>query len=235
MNEKPINALVELAKNALEPASKTTGVALDYKWKEFLLKCEWLPKEDIIEIPNRKIVIDTTEELFKTDDEDLQNCYLKLLKTAYHKDKQNIAHPAFPTILSQLSRDEAIILCQLKKDGSKKITRHVPMSVRSLESCKVLSNEFNSIGLFFQENWNLYESHLTHMNLITNYDIGTVDSPFLPETYVLKNTQKEDILVGSQRDYIYSLTDFGQLFVQACIPDDIDITQFDYLRKYQPK
>ena len=204
-------------------------------WKDKFVTCSVLSVDDLIESPTRKIIIDATEEFLKTDDEYLQNCYLKLLKTAYHKDKQNIAHPAFPTILSQLSRDEAIILCQLKKDGSKKITRHVPMSVRSLESYKVLSNEFNNVELFFQENWNLYESHLTHMNLITNYDIGTVEPSFLPETYVQKNTQKEDILVGLQRDYIYSLTDFGQLFVQACIPDDIDITQFDYLRKYQPK
>ena len=174
-------------------------------WKERFVTCNVLSVDDLIETPIRKIVIDTTEELLKTDDEYLQNCYLKLLKTAYHKDKQNIAHPAFSTILSQLSRDEAMMLCRFRED------RH---------NIETLSK---AVDLFFQENLVLYLSHLVNMDL-------------LMDAFKTSNSDNARMVVGGGGpiDW-YTLTDFGKLFVQACIPDDIDIKQLDYLRKYQPK
>lgn len=62
-------------------------------------------------IPAKNIVIPCLEGMvLNTDNEILQNNFIAMLESSMDKTKQNLVHPAFPKILSQLSVDELLIL-----------------------------------------------------------------------------------------------------------------------------
>ena len=248
MDEITKTILTTVASDLVSYGILATYPKINALWKDKFVEYKILSVDDLIETPNRKIIIDTTEELLKIDDEYLQNCYLKLLKTAYHKDKQNIAHPAFSFLVSQLSRDEAIMLYHLStKDKLLKQKTYFKMDQLTnthnipTDYIDIIQNELLTDELFYQNNWALYQSHLMKLDLVSNHEVynETLHRPLSPKVGMLiQHTDNKGNPVepyGFEAHYQYHLTDFGKMFAQACIPNDIDIEQFDYLRKYQPK
>ena len=214
-------------------------------FRDRFTQCNIISEKDLVEIPSRQIIMNATEGLLKTDDEYLQNCYLKLLKTTYHDGKQNLIHPSFPFIIDQISHDEAWMLYYLKQ-GDKRLRQQLLLNEdhSKFHPRTILFNELKTQDLFFPDNYNLYQSQLTHMNLIHNYeDQDKKEYLYRPidkntpkdKIRINQSTQEKDVQYGLEQEYIFSLTEFGELFVEACIPNDTDIEQFNYMKKYQPK
>lgn len=237
--------LISISSNIVSHCFIKSYPKIEAFFRDRFTQCNIISEKDLVETPSRQVIVNTTEGLLKTDDERLQNCYLKLLKTTYHNGKQNLVHPSFPFIIDQISHDEAWMLYYLKQ-GDKRLRQEFLFDedYSKFLPPTILFNELKTQDLFFQDNYNLYQSQLTHMNLIHNYEnqdkrkilYRPIDKN-TPQNKILTNndTQEKTVQYGVEQEYVFSLTEFGELFVEACIPDDTDIEQFNYMKKYQPK
>lgn len=147
------------------------------------------------------------EKLKYIEDENyLKNLYLNLLKRAIDKDRINEAHPAFVTLIEQLSPDEALIL---KIIAENRYTYEVKIKtvyeIGAIPEEEIVANRFPVQDLMFEQNFSMYIDHLKYLNLIDTpqYDI----------------TQR-DTTLESQPVTVYRfmvLSAFGKLFHKACI------------------
>lgn len=141
------------------------------------------------------------------DDNYLTDLYLNLLTRAIDKERINEAHPAFFNIIEQLSPDEALILFLIKKEKTyytydKLISNlsgeYKPDKINS--DCPIL--EKINIAAYFE----MYIEHLKSINLIRWKILS--DKQQIREGNVIYATTNSEIV----------LTEFGELFVKACIP-----------------
>jgi hypothetical protein len=141
------------------------------------------------------------------DGNPLQELYLNLLTRSIDKERQSEAHPAFVRIIEQLAPDEAVILgvmeayseyaFQIRSGGIAVIrpTRGLKNAVGIVELHLVIRDQI----LAFPERVSMYFSHLDGLGLAT-YGFFLEEGISFP---FLKKLQ---------------LTDFGKLFVAACVP-----------------
>lgn len=221
-------------------------------------ECDIISENDLIQEPTKQVVINTLEELSKIDDKHVQNCYLKLLKTAYDRNTKDLAHPSYTQILSQLSRDEAWILYYIKDESKNVFEMRTYDFNKEIVYYQINTNDFeNSAITYKHDKFKLYHSNLVHLNLIkkpendTDYHILFDKHSHFQQKYISKDEEcpkasgeqgsTESGKIGKvQRSgegagFKFELTARGNLFAQACIPNDIDIEQFDNLRKYRPQ
>jgi hypothetical protein len=137
----------------------------------------------------------------------LKELYLNLLTRAIDKDRVNEAHPAFLSVIEQLSSDEAIIIKSL---ASKRV--HLKLKVDTVvemgsipDNEKIIENDFPVEVLAFEENIEMYFSHLQHLNLIKR-----------PQYQVRKPDTKISGAPSEVWRFIV-LTEFGKLFYKACV------------------
>lgn len=131
----------------------------------------------------------------------------ELLARSIDTDRVAEAHPSFVHIVSQLSRDEAVILRELSArdfevvdvlDLDKRNNRFVNRRVES----STLPEEL----LFRPQSIELYYSHLESLSL--------VQWPVVDQKPIHSNGEQ----VGIRRQSRMHLTEFGRLFAKACIP-----------------
>lgn len=147
------------------------------------------------------------ERLKYENNETLINAYLQLLSSAIDTHSAHLAHPAFPGILSQLSSDQAVMLLYLKRNyGRLETSDECSFDPRTNQCSRHHSRNFpfhlkqlrNPDGVYISL-W-----HLLNLNLL--------DRPnYCAELNNMKAYQRTQTL--------WTLTDFGDAFVQACIPD----------------
>jgi hypothetical protein len=146
------------------------------------------------------------------EDNYLTNLYLNLLSRAIDKDRIQEAHPAFYHIIDQLSPDEAMILFIIKGE---------PIYI---DYTMDLYTDENNISRFrkgvsqrdttpkqkisFIEHFNMYISHLKALDLVYWRKND--------ETTLQENGVQTGVFVKTQIE----LTEFGSLFVKACIPKE---------------
>jgi len=143
----------------------------------------------------------------------LTDLYLNLLSRAIDKERVNEAHPAFFHIIDQLSPDEAMLLFVLNQ----KVIDYK----YSLEHIHDEDGKFISWGkkeitvdttpkdkLIFVDNFFMYIEHLRSLNLV--YWVVLKKEPIWDGRIQTHATSEDEI----------GLTDFGSLFVKACIPED---------------
>lgn len=139
MKSEDIKSIIPVDKvyeDALSPAMKQIGKSLesvaktsrfllapfDYlaaqhdRWERYLKKVsERVSEENLIE-GHPQIVIPTLEGLsLAYENTLLSELFINLLANSIDKTKQDLAHPAFPNIIKQISHDEAVILFHLKR------------------------------------------------------------------------------------------------------------------------
>ena len=139
----------------------------------------------------------------------LTDLYLNLLSRSIDKERVNEAHPAFFHIIDQLSPDEAYFLFKLK-DKEIEVTTHQDYDAAKnrFSNYQIIKTELPDTEFMFPNNFQMYYSHLNSLNLIT--------WPVYKNEYP---RNEENVQIGLIHHSQLMLTDFGKLFVKACIPE----------------
>jgi hypothetical protein len=169
-----------------------------------------VPEENQIPAP-ASLTVPIIERIKYLEDENyLIDLYLNLLARAIDKDRVNEAHPAFFHIIEQLSPDEAYFLFRLREKGlSFSSHEDFDYQKRIFSNYKRTKEELVSTEFVFPEHFRMYFAHLESLNLVT--------WPVINEEYP---TNENGVQIGLIKHSILQLTEFGTLFVKACIPED---------------
>jgi hypothetical protein len=232
---KSIVPVDQVYKDALSPAMKQIGKALesvaktsrflmapfDYlatqhdRWQRYLQKVS--EKVDVANLTegHPQIVIPTLEGLSLTYENSLlSEMFINLLANSIDKTKQDLAHPAFPNLIKQLSHDEAVLMYYLKKKGYLvKQQADYSLGENRYFNSRVVFEEFPIEKLQFPEHIWLYSTRLHFLNLAGTYSINQTE-------YLTDNFGNQ---VGSINTSERRLDRFGKLFADACIPDNFDL------------
>ncbi|WP_254506629.1 Abi-alpha family protein [Anatilimnocola floriformis] len=146
---------------------------------------------------------------YQRDDDPLTELYLNLLKRAIDKERRDEAHPAFASIIAQLSADEALFLYRVWKIAKDLRHSRLPLFFQA---------NYQGTGPF-GKNFDLYLTHLRGLTLLEQpevklqhrqqiYSGGIEDSDFTGIRVEQKINRNE-----------IKLTPLGRLFCQAVLPD----------------
>lgn len=137
------------------------------------------------------------------EDHYLKKHYLNLLEKAINKDTVGLAHPAFPSIVHQLSPDETLIMEKLRNESIVMSFEYERDLADKIINEEIVDTNFDVALLSFPELRGMYADHLQFLNLIR---IQRPESEtYIPSRHKLRRTHK------------YELSDFGRLFVMACV------------------
>ena len=172
---------------------------------------EKVPSENLV-VASPQIVGKTFESLrYLEEDSILAEMFVNLLASSIDKEKHKNAHPAFPNILANISRDEAIILYFLSKQDYK-MSQYASYnrSNNTFNQRTTLSNTFPSGKLDFPDSFFVYMDHLHSLNLAGIWQDGN-QTPDM----------RGGVQVGVTIKNVIVLQEFGKMLVSACIVDDI--------------
>ena len=226
---KDDKTLGKIYEDALQPAVKQVGSILEDTLKtarlilaplafggvgfdRFQKWCDRIRnnvKEENMQSPNINILIPTINGLSLNPDETLLGeMFFNILQSSVDKTKQQFLSPAFPKILEQLTKDEAIMLVLLKKQKYKHHTKmDFDKNIYSFINEKVEFSEIPLYKLEFQEKVWIYNDHLHYLNLSSYWKYKSTEQIF--------NNSCEQI--GVKLFYEFKLTKFGEAFAEACI------------------
>ena len=187
------------------------GAKLQDKFQNFLKKVEnKVPEEKCVEA-SPQISGPIIESMVYMDENSLLGeMFANLLACAIHRERQDKAHPAFPKIIQQLSHDEAIILFYLKKNAYA-VEQRWNLSGDKIINTRTTKEEFPVDKLSYPEHIWMYMSHLNSYDIAGSWK-KEQDHP------LYENNQQIGGVTTSHR----KLTDFGELFAKACVPDSFD-------------
>lgn len=207
----------EAARNTVK-ASRFLLAPIDYlaaqheRWLNFLKRVSSkVPEENLI--PAHPQLSGPVFEGLRYLEQDslLAELFLNLLARAIDRERASEAHPAFATIISQLSPDEALIIFYLSKE--KRLLRQFSVynsTTHLFGGKEVLDNEFPLKHLLFPKNYFLYLDHLHSLNLAGIWQHGNQET-------ILENGIQTGVNITSYA----RLTSFGELFAKACMPDEL--------------
>lgn len=194
---------------------------------EYKEKLERIPEEKQCEV-HPQIGTPIIEKLSYTTNEEIADLFTTLLANASNVDMVNTAHPSFVNMIERMSPDEARLLKYLK--GKNEI-QYCTFNGHDLEGkgFKTLADHVtlldNEVDLQYPQNVNAYLANFISLGIIVDmsgiYKIDKTIYNKIREKYGLK--QKESILVPnyfksiSVEESYYIITDFGKLFIKACI------------------
>jgi Abortive infection alpha len=167
-----------------------------------------VPEERKQEAPPQLVgpIIDKIRYL--PEDDELMQMFEELLARSIDKDRIQEAHPSFIHIISQLSRDEAYILYELKqKDFEVVDVMDLNRSKNLFENRRIEKSNIPTDKLYYPENIELYYSHLDSLSL--------VEWPVYKQDPISVNGTQ----YGIRRNSKMCLTQFGKLFTKACLPE----------------
>jgi len=145
---------------------------------------------------------------YMDDNSVLYELFEELLARSIDSDRIEEAHPSFIHIISQLSRDEAIILVELKKNDFDIIdTLDLDRENDRFVNLKIEKTTVPKDKLFFPDQVNMYYSHLESLSLVS--------WPVFKQDPILNGDRQ----VGIRRHSKMNLTEFGKFFVNACVPE----------------
>lgn len=232
---KSIVPLDKVYDDALSPAMKQIGKSLESvaktsrfllapfsylaaqhdRWERYLQKvANKVETSNLIE-GQPQIVIPTLEGLsLAQEDSLLSELFINLLANSIDKTKQDLAHPAFPNIISQISHDEAVILFLLKKQSYKVKQQSDWVEEKYLFfNQRVIYEEFPLDKLSHPKHIWLYMNHLYSLNLAGTYQVGNQEIITDPTT-----DRQTGVYINNER----RLIEFGHLFADACVPDSFE-------------
>lgn len=186
------------------------GALLQDRLSNFLQKVrDQVPPERQLESP-AMISGPILERLsYLEENNPLTELFLNLLAKSIDRERISEAHPAFIHIIGQLSTDEALILFQLTKEPLLDIIKKEAVANNSTSS-RIKTVDGIKDHLYFPVNTFMYLRHLESLNLVQW--VRTSSTPVQEMTSYRSFTSK------------LIMTDFGQLFARACIPEKDYIT-----------
>jgi hypothetical protein len=168
-----------------------------------------VPEERRVEA-SPEIVGPTLEKMqYVREDTELFDMFEEVLTKSVDAEAQRTIHPSFSHIISQLSRDEAWILYRLR-DQKFNVVDHLDYDRvnNKFENRVIEQSELPKDELYLPEYMELSYSHLQTLNLA----IWPVEKQ---EPVYAVPTQPQ---TGVRRHSKMMLTEFGKLFVSACVP-----------------
>jgi hypothetical protein len=136
--------------------------------------------------------------------------FSQLLSRSMDSKRVNEAHPAYPVLIRQLSEDEAKILNSLDHQQFDYVfTRDYNVSTALFSGMKVEVDDLPKGGLTFPENIQFYFEHLDKLGLAAIRQQGNQEPLF--------NSTMPRTQIGVRVRCKYTLTEFGQRFVRACV------------------
>ena len=241
---KVIALIPQIIDRALLPVQKWVAEG-QYKLAETkkLLgkKLENVSPENIVS-PESHIAVPALQAIsYSMDNEEIRNMYANLLTSSMHEKVKNDVHPAFVEIIKQLSPDEAKILKYVHA-----VKNNVPLISFRVENIsnrsgsvvyKYLSplhSEIKDLEYKKQEKIVLALENLERQNLIViekNYTL--TDKQEYESLFCDKRAEellKQKLPEGMKWDWLktyFSLTEFGKIFCDICISDDIIILEVE--------
>jgi hypothetical protein len=173
-----------------------------------------VPEDRQVEAPSN-VVGPIFERLkYERPDSKLVDLYLQLLISSIDSDRVGNTHPAFPGVISQLSPDQAFMLLHLKRHGNIETEDTCEFEYRSNECTRTRTLSSTLPGDRIQSPTSHIHTLLWHM-----LGLNLVDRPSLcAEIRSFESSQRASVL--------WVLSDFGELFAEACVPDE-PIVGFD--------
>lgn len=171
---------------------------------------------------------------YMVDGDILTEMYLNLLARAIDRDRVGEANPAFVKIIEQLCPDEALLLLKLRGMEENNPPYSLPYSVYGPKRL-----ELRGITIGEPKHYNMYITHLLALNLIrtTSYmHFSLFDLDRLPMTenmgMILSELDRRietirELFEKNENPQEVEATEFGSLFIQACIPEDFDIADWE--------
>jgi hypothetical protein len=132
----------------------------------------------------------------------------ELLARSVDSDAISTVHPSFVQLVSQLSRDEAIILLRLRTSDFKTVdTLDYNRKENRFSNRIVETSDIPEADLWRPEQIGLYYSHLESLSLV-GWPVEKQEPIY----------GVDGVQTGIRRFSSMRLTEFGRLFVAACIP-----------------
>lgn len=244
---KDDKTLGKIYEDALKPAVKQVGSILEDTLKtarlilaplsfggvcfdRFQKLCDRIRsnvKEKSMQSPNINILIPTINGLSLNPDETLLGeMFFNILQSSVDKTKQKFLSPAFPKILEQLTKDEAIMLVLLKKQKYKYHTKmDLDKNNNHFINEKIELNEFPLDKFEFQENLWLYNNHLHNLNLSGCWEYKEQEPIYSGneiETGSGAISYRIPEQIGVKCFSEFRLTEFGEAFAEVCITNECE-------------
>lgn len=139
----------------------------------------------------------------------LWDMFREILFKASDKNSVGLVHPAFVQIVRQLTRDEAYMLYKLKSTDFNVVDRmDLNRTLGRFENLKIESSTIPQSELLNPGSVNVYYAHLESLSL--------VQWPVTKQDPIMSGSTQ----AGIRRYSTIQLTDFGRLFVSACLPQN---------------
>lgn len=194
---------------------------------EYQEKLKQIPEDKQCEV-HPQIGTPIIEKLSYTTNDEIADLFTTLLANASNIDMVNTAHPSFVSMIERMSPDEARILKYLR--GKTEI-QYCTFNGNVLEGkgYQTLDNHVTllpkEVDLEFPQNTKAYLANFISMGILIDMsDVSKVDKTTynkIRDTWDLK--ARESQLVPnffksiSVKESFFEVTDFGKLFIQACI------------------
>lgn len=164
-------------------------------------------KEENLVMPPGEVILKIYQEIQVYNPQSTHlNLFSNLMSRFIDKEKLNEAHPAFIIIIPQLCDDEIQIL-RFLKDKARELEQYstYDQTTNRFGMRESIRNELPLEQLNYPANSHMYISHLYSLDLAGCWQIDQ------------EPDMKEGKQIGSKIISRYQLTDFGQLFVKACL------------------
>jgi hypothetical protein len=170
---------------------------------------ERVPEERRITAP-AEVAGPALEQMRYLDDENpLWQMFEELLSRSVDEVEVSKVHPSFAHIISQLARDEAVILYRLKESNFEVVdVLDLNAKENRFENRRIEESNLPTNALFLPDMLDLYYSHLESLSLVS--------WPVYAQDPIKDATGRQ---TGIRRRSRMHLTEFGRLFTDACIPE----------------
>ena len=183
--------------------------ALQDRYKAFLDKSIRRVPEDNRVPPAPQIIGPVLEGIrYEPEGTPIDEMFSQLLSRSMDRDKSNLAHPAFPLIVKQISSDEAKILKILS--GAQYFivyTSTFNPSTHLFSERNIETDELPKNDLIFPQDIPFYMDHLYQLGIAGIFQDGN-------QTAIYSEHGKQS---GTRIISKYKLTEIGNRFVAACI------------------
>lgn len=192
---------------------------------EYEKKLEEIPEDKRCEV-HPQIGTPIIERLSYTTNEEIADLFTTLLSNASNIDMVNTAHPAFVAIIERLSPDEARIIKYLKgkeniqycdfrgqkEDGYITLKYHLTLIAQNVnldfpQNINAYLANFVSLGILFDMAGPYIVNETKYNEIKKVHGFEDLKKQFVPTVF-------KDITL--EKSY-YQITDFGKLFIRACI------------------
>lgn len=200
--------LVKTARLLLAPFQ--LAAAFQDRFERFIERIRTkVPVERYREAPAEIVGPAIQQMQYLDEDNPLWQMFEELLSCSIDSEAITKVHPSFAHLISQLSRDEAVILYRLRAGELRVIdTLDLNRKENRFENLFVEKSSIPTTDLWQPGQVGLYYSHLSSLSL--------VEWPVDKEGPIIG---PGGIQTGVRRQSTMRLTEFGRFFVSACIPE----------------